>query len=169
MTLFKLGDDLRQDQLILQIITLMDQILQQENLDLRLTPYRVLATSSRHGFVQFVDSQPISDILRADHTIQNYFRRHAPSEAGPYGIQPEVMETYVKSCAGYCVITFILGVGDRHLDNLLITTRGNLFHIDFGYILGRDPKVLPPQMKLSRYVNLISLVCHCYGTVRAKC
>ncbi len=60
------------------------------------------------------------------------------------------MDTYVKSCAGYCVITFILGVGDRHLDNLLITRRGNLFHIDFGYILGRDPKVLPPPMKLSR-------------------
>lgn len=57
VTLFKHGDDLRQDQLILQIITLMDRILQQENLDLKLTPYRVLATSSRHGFVQFVDSQ----------------------------------------------------------------------------------------------------------------
>ena len=27
---------------------------------------------------------------------------------------------------------------------------GNLFHIDFGYILGRDPKPLPPPMKLSK-------------------
>lgn len=60
------------------------------------------------------------------------------------------MDTYVKSCAGYCVITYLLGVGDRHLDNLMLTTNGKLFHIDFGYILGRDPKPLPPPMKLSK-------------------
>lgn len=60
------------------------------------------------------------------------------------------MDTYVRSCAGYCVITYLLGVGDRHLDNLLLTKDGKLFHIDFGYILGRDPKPLPPPMKLSK-------------------
>ena len=27
---------------------------------------------------------------------------------------------------------------------------GRLFHIDFGYILGRDPKPYPPPMKLTR-------------------
>jgi phosphatidylinositol 3-kinase len=27
---------------------------------------------------------------------------------------------------------------------------GKLVHIDFGYILGRDPKPLPPPMKLSK-------------------
>jgi len=47
--IFKHGDDLRQDQLVLQIITLMDKLLRKENLDLRLTPYRVLATSTTHG------------------------------------------------------------------------------------------------------------------------
>ena len=52
--------------------------------------------------------------------------------------------------AGYSVITYILGVGDRHLDNLLLTEQGNLIHIDFGYMLGRDPKLFPPPMRLSK-------------------
>ena len=38
--IIKCEDDLRQDQLILQIITLMDRILQKENLDLKLSPYK---------------------------------------------------------------------------------------------------------------------------------
>uniref|UniRef100_A0A8C9NV21 Phosphatidylinositol 3-kinase catalytic subunit type 3 n=1 Tax=Serinus canaria TaxID=9135 RepID=A0A8C9NV21_SERCA len=148
--IFKHGDDLRQDQLILQIISLMDKLLRKENLDLKLTPYKVLATSTKHGFMQFIPSVPVAEVLATEETIQNFFRKHAPSETGPYGISAEVMDTYVKSCAGYCVITYILGVGDRHLDNLLLTKTGKLFHIDFGYILGRDPKPLPPPMKLNK-------------------
>ena len=47
--MFKIGDDLRQDQLVMQIITLMDQLLKKENLDLKLTPYKVLPTGLDHG------------------------------------------------------------------------------------------------------------------------
>ncbi|RVE45332.1 hypothetical protein evm_010037 [Chilo suppressalis] len=148
--IFKHGDDLRQDQLILQMITLMDKLLRRENLDLKLTPYKVLATSSKHGFLQFVESVTVAEALATEGSIQNFFRKHNPCEGAPYGIKPETMDTYIRSCAGYCVITYLLGVGDRHLDNLLLTRSGALFHIDFGYILGRDPKPLPPPMKLSK-------------------
>lgn len=111
---------------------------------------RVLATSTKHGFLQFIESTTVAEVLANEGSILNFFKKHHPAENAPYGIAPEVMDTYVRSCAGYCIITYLLGVGDRHLDNLLLTTSGKLFHIDFGYILGRDPKPLPPPMKLSK-------------------
>jgi phosphatidylinositol 3-kinase len=125
--IFKTGDDLRQDQLVIQIITLMDKLLRKENLDLKLTPYRILATSSNAGAVQFVPSSSLQAAYSKHHgSILAYLRSHNPDPKEPYGVRKEAMETYVKSCAGYCVITYILGVGDRHSDNLLITPDGKL-------------------------------------------
>src|SRR4051794_22108604 len=45
--IFKVGDDLRQDQFVLQLIELMDDLLKRENLDMKLTIYRALATSAK--------------------------------------------------------------------------------------------------------------------------
>ena len=123
--IFKTGDDLRQDQLVVQIITLIDKLLRQENLDLKLTPYKVLATGPDHGLIQFVPSRALASILAEyNGSLVNYLRVYHPDSAGPFGVEARVMETYIRSCAGYCVITHLLGVGDRHLDNLLLTPNG---------------------------------------------
>lgn len=34
-------------------------------------------------------------------SFQNFFRKYAPSDNGPYGISAEVMDTYVKSCGKF--------------------------------------------------------------------
>lgn len=107
--IFKYGDDLRQDQLILQMITLMDKLLRRENLDLKLTPYRVLATSGKHGFMQFIESVTVAEAIANEGNIHNFFRKYHPSESGQFGIEPAVMDTYIRSLAGYCVITYLLG------------------------------------------------------------
>lgn len=65
----------------------MDKILQQENLDLKLTPYRVLATSSKHGFVQFVDSSAIADILNSEGSIQVSLDSFVKINISPYFIR----------------------------------------------------------------------------------
>ncbi|KAG0664479.1 Phosphatidylinositol (PI) 3-kinase [Maudiozyma exigua] len=146
--MYKVGDDLRQDQLVIQIIRLMDEMLKNENVDLKLTPYKILATGPDEGSIQFIPNDTMTNILSKYHGILGFLRRHNPSQTNKLGVEESVMDTFVKSCAGYCVITYILGVGDRHLDNLLITPDGHFFHADFGYILGQDPKPFPPLMKL---------------------
>lgn len=161
----KTGDDLRQDQLVIMMIQLMDRLLKRAALDLCLSPYSIIATSTNSGLVEFVDkSMPISEILTAHNgSIMQFFQQNAPRKGSKYEVQPEVLSTYVRSCAGYCVITYILGVGDRHLDNLMLRLTGHFFHIDFGFIFGRDPKPLPPAFRLTRevrkrFVDAVSVV-----------
>ena len=135
----KTGDDLRQDQLAIMMIKLMDGLLKRSSLDLCVTPYSVIATSPTSGMVEFVgNSMPVSQIL-ANHngSILQFFQTSAPQQGAKYDIRPDVISTYVRSCAGYCVLTYILGIGDRHLDNILISKSGQFFHIDFGFMFGR--------------------------------
>jgi len=150
--IFKDGDDLRQDQLVIQLFTLMDRLLRQENLDVKLTPYPVLATGAQQGMMQYIPSKTIASIVSENGTLLNYMRAHYPDEGsvGTYGVDPAVIDAFVRSCAGYCVVTYLLGVGDRHLDNLLVAPDGHFFHVDFGYILGHDPKLYPPAVKVCK-------------------
>ena len=83
-------------------------------------------------------------------------------------VRKDVFENYMESCASYSVITYLLGIGDRHLENLLITDDGKLFHIDFGYAMGEDPKPYPPPFKLNK--EMINVFAGKYrGTFIEKC
>jgi hypothetical protein len=81
----------------------------------------------------------------SNNPVQDYLRSVAFDLEAPYLIRRDVMDTYVKSSAGYSVITYILGVGDRHLDNLLLHQSGSFFHCDYSFLLGIDPKKYLPM------------------------
>lgn len=50
------------------------------------------------GFVQFVESVAVAEVLNLHTGIQNFFKICAPCENTSYGFQPEVMDNFVKSC-----------------------------------------------------------------------
>ncbi|XP_020012445.1 phosphatidylinositol 4,5-bisphosphate 3-kinase catalytic subunit delta isoform isoform X1 [Castor canadensis] len=141
--IFKNGDDLRQDMLTLQMIQLMDVLWKQEGLDLRMTPYGCLPTGDRTGLIEVVlHSDTIANIqlnksnmaataaFNKD-ALLNWLKSKNPGEA-----LDRAIEEFTLSCAGYCVATYVLGIGDRHSDNIMIRESGQLFHIDFGHFLG---------------------------------
>lgn len=98
--IFKDGDDMRQDQLVIQLFTLMDLLLRKENLDLKLSPYDVLATGPSQGMAQFIPSMAIASIVSEHGNVLNYLRLHNPDEGsvGTSGVEPSVIDTFVRSC-----------------------------------------------------------------------
>ncbi|XP_077998309.1 phosphatidylinositol 4,5-bisphosphate 3-kinase catalytic subunit alpha isoform-like [Glandiceps talaboti] len=144
--MFKNGDDLRQDMLTLQVIRIMDSIWKNEGLDLRMIPYGCLATGNRTGMVEVVrNSMTIFKIQRGgglkgalqlnSSQLHNWIKDKNKGEK-----YDKAIEAFTYSCAGYCVATFILGIGDRHNDNIMVNAEGQIFHIDFGHFLGHFKK-----------------------------
>jgi len=131
-------DDVRKDLIVMSLIRLMDQILKDElNLDLHIISYNILPVSKESGFVDMVsECETVYKIReKLNYSILNYIIDKNPSENVEH-----LRYRFMKSCAAYCVITYLLGIGDRHLSNIMMTDEGYLFHIDFGFVLGYDPK-----------------------------
>jgi len=146
LVIFKAGDDLRQDMLTLQMFRIMDKLWKKNNLDLKMNAYRVISTGHQIGFVEVVThSKTVSKIQKQmagslgafkDEVLFNWLKEQNPEESQ----LTRAIENFTSSCAGYCVATYVLGIGDRHNDNIMVQEDGHLFHIDFGHILGNFKK-----------------------------
>ena len=77
--------------------------------------------------------------------IQNYIM-----DLNPQITVNNMRQKFIQTCVSSCVLYYVLGVGDRHLENILVTKTGKLLHIDFSYILGDDPKNLGVEMKITQ-------------------
>ena len=81
-----------------------------------------MGTVPKPNLLQFVKATPIADLR----SIQESLRAYRPSATGPYGIEADAIENYVRSCAGYSMICYVLGIGDRHMHNLLLCESGRM-------------------------------------------
>ncbi|KAM6924759.1 phosphatidylinositol 4,5-bisphosphate 3-kinase catalytic subunit delta isoform 1-T2 [Xenentodon cancila] len=147
--IFKNGDDLRQDMLTLQMIHLMENLWKREGLDLRMIPYGCLSTGNKMGLIEVVkNSDTIANIQRnsSNSAATAAFNKDALlnwlKSKNPGDKLDQAIEEFTLSCAGYCVATYVLGIGDRHNDNIMIRETGQLFHIDFGHFLGNFKRKL---------------------------
>lgn len=82
-------------------------------------------------------------------SIQNFVMEH-----NQFDSIRALRHRFSQSCAVTAVVALLVGAGDRHLDNLLLTRRGNLFGVDFSYIFGEEPNVgkrlLGNQIRITR-------------------
>ncbi|GAG91890.1 unnamed protein product, partial [marine sediment metagenome] len=145
--LFK-TEDLRTDMIVMSIIRIMKGIIEESlEKDLHVVTYNIQPTTTDSGYIGAVSNcttlYKIEEKLKL--TLANYIKRHNPEVS-----TKKLRDRFVGSCAFYSVMTFLLGIGDRHLDNIMLTEKGELFHIDYGFILGKDPRPMKtPHMRIS--------------------
>mmetsp|Transcript_3303 Transcript_3303/g.10356 ORF Transcript_3303/g.10356 Transcript_3303/m.10356 type:complete len:789 (-) Transcript_3303:69-2435(-) len=142
LVMFKAGDDLRQDAVTLQLITMMDEMWRSAALDLCLTPYKCLATWHDGGLLEIVTNSVTTAEIHKRYggklgaykksTFVDWIRDNNADEEN----FSKAVDVFLRSAAGYCVATYVMGIGDRHNDNIMVKKSGQYFHIDFGHFLG---------------------------------
>ncbi|KAL0071382.1 Phosphatidylinositol 4-kinase pik1alpha (PI4-kinase)(PtdIns-4-kinase) [Marasmius tenuissimus] len=146
----KTGGDLRQEQLAVQLIREFQRIWEEENCQCWVRYFRILITGGTSGLVETItDAVSIHSIKKSE-----YARRLAEGRLGHVTLLDHFISTYgdpssakfararrnfVKSLAGYSIITYLLQIKDRHNGNILLDREGHLVHIDFGFILTNTP------------------------------
>ncbi|PSN31542.1 hypothetical protein C0J52_27083 [Blattella germanica] len=164
--LVKFGEDLRQDQRLQQLFGLMNKIMCQDpacrQRDLSLITYQVVPFSSHLGIVERV-------IQKMSISPESYF---------------SLRQNFASSYAVMCISHWLLGIGDRHLENTLVSLiDGRCVGIDFGYAFGAAtqfigvPELMPFRLT-PHIVNLLQpleekgllreTMIHCLRTLRSR-
>ncbi|WOO79640.1 Phosphatidylinositol 4-kinase pik1 [Vanrija pseudolonga] len=147
----KTGADLRQEQLATQLIERFVRIWKEEKCDAYARFFRILITGETSGLVETItdavsvhsikkseyarrvaEGVPIGHVSLMDHYVNTYGKQDS-------GIFARARRNFIKSLAGYSVITYLLQIKDRHNGNILVDRDGRLIHIDFGFMLSNSP------------------------------
>ena len=116
------------------------------NHDVSICTYNILPYSLNYGWVEIIeDCVTLYDIShKHNKTLQNYIM-----DLNDDITVQEVRFNFIRSCVSSCVLSYIMGLGDRHRENILVNHYGELVHIDFSYLLGEDPKNAAVEMKIT--------------------
>ena len=141
--MLRIGNDLRQDVLAIQMLRIMDKLWLDNNLDLKLITFKICPTEIYAGYIEFVyfselykiqNSSGVIGVLDKEVIIK--FLRGSVTDDPDNDTYDNKIDNFVKSLAGYCVATCVLGVTERSFRNVMIKNNGIFLHINLGHLLG---------------------------------
>ncbi|KAE8589044.1 hypothetical protein XENTR_v10022866 [Xenopus tropicalis] len=138
----KCGDDLRQELLAYQVLKQLQSIWESERVPLWIRPYKILVISADSGMIEpVVNAVSIHQVKKQSQlSLLDYFLQEHGSCTTEAFLTAQ--RNFVQSCAGYCLVCYLLQVKDRHNGNILLDAEGHIIHIDFGFILSSSPRNL---------------------------
>ena len=140
VVMLKCGDDLRMDMVTLQLFKAMQTVWFENGLNVKMSLYKVLCTGNEEGMLEMVtNAETLANIhVKEGGAISQFFSKGSIKNwiEKNCANKKEAIENFMLSNVAYCLATFVLGIGDRHNDNIMIKKNGELFHIDFGHFLG---------------------------------
>ena len=142
--LAKSNDDLRQEVFVMQLWTSMSAIMAKMERPLPLKCYQIITTGARTGLIEtLIESTSLDGLIEAHgaHNLKDHFEMqymHDPS------MKARAINNFVESLAAQSVATYMLAVKDRHNGNVMISSDGSIFNIDFGFLLGIATGFFPP-------------------------
>jgi len=110
--------------------------------------YDIVVIKNDVGIIEYVDnSKTLRNISMDGYTLHNYILEHNENIH-----LKEIKNRIITSLAISSSISYILGLGDRHLDNIMMNKMGQIFHIDYCHIM-ENPKTNilgEPVIKITR-------------------
>jgi phosphatidylinositol 4-kinase len=134
----KANDNLVQESLAMIMVQEIQNIFQEEELDLWLNPYKIQPISQDSGIIEtIVDAISIHQLkkISGSITLLEFFEKTYPSSSS----MENAVDCFIKSCAAYSIVCYLLQVKDRHNGNILIDKFGHVIHIDYGFFLQSSP------------------------------
>jgi phosphatidylinositol kinase/protein kinase (PI-3 family) len=139
----KSNDDLRQEVFVMQMIHYYKSVFAQAKLPLWLKTYRILSSSSSTGLIEvLVDATSLDGLKKSSgYPEEGGLRKYFEMVYGDPSTESfkAAQTNFMQSLAAYALVSYLLGLKDRHNGNIMIDTRGHLIFIDFGFALGMAP------------------------------
>ena len=151
--IIKKDKNLRKEQIISCLIEVLQYKLsvykfQDEINNFETVPtYQILMLTKDIGLIEYIEeSITLRMINENGYTLQNYILNRNLNET-----LDTIKSRFTQSLSISSCISYIIGLGDRHLDNIMINKKGQIFHIDYAYIMENPLTTIfeMPQIKVT--------------------